>query len=304
LKKLGCISCHDPHQKPEPAQAAGYFRQRCLACHQEKGCSLHLAERWRRSPGDNCAACHMPRAPADNIAHVALTDHTIVRPGRPAPAGRPLPPGEPPVVLFHRDRVDEGDPERRRDLGVALVRLLRQNRVPAAYRDAAVRQSSLLLEEALGRAPTDPEGWQTWGEVLALEQQVEPAIAAFERALGQAPNNEKALERLANLEAHRGRAEQAARYWKRAVEVNPTNPGSRRALGLLLAEAGDWAAAEAQARAWVGLEPGSSAARQLLTLSLLGQGRRQEARREFEGLRRLKPGNLAELETWFRRRGG
>src|SRR5205807_9922788 len=112
------------------------------------------------------------------------------------------------------------------------------------------------------------------------------------------------LERLASLEQHRGRVEPATRYWKRAVAVNPTDPGHRRALGLLLARAGDWGGAEEQARAWVGLDPGSSPARQLLTLSPPEQGRRDEARREFAGLRRIRPPNLAELETWFVRRGG
>src|SRR5262249_5196707 len=30
---LGCISCHDPHQLPDPVEKVTYYRQRCLTCH-------------------------------------------------------------------------------------------------------------------------------------------------------------------------------------------------------------------------------------------------------------------------------
>jgi predicted CXXCH cytochrome family protein len=301
--KLGCVSCHDPHQKVEPAQAAAHYRARCLACHQEKGCRLVLAERWRKSPGDNCAACHMPRAATADIAHTALTDHGIIRPGRAdVPAGAGIAPGEPPIVLFHRDRVEEGDPERRRDLGVALVTLLNRNEVPPLYRDAMAYQAASLLGPALGRGPTDPTGWLAYGEALLLQGRGDDARAALERGLEKAPNSEEVLQRLGNLELEGGRVAEGIRYWKRVVGVNPYDPKYRHGLGGLLAETGDWAGAAEQARAWVRLEPGSSTGRQLLVLSLLELGRPEDARRQFAHIRRLRPPNLRELEVWFARR--
>ena len=38
--RLGCISCHDPHQLPTPEEKVAYYRDRCLECHADRGCSL------------------------------------------------------------------------------------------------------------------------------------------------------------------------------------------------------------------------------------------------------------------------
>jgi hypothetical protein len=77
--RLGCISCHDPHRLPEPGERVAYYRGRCLECHAEDACRLPHAARIARSPEDDCTACHMPRSPAADIAHTALTRHTIPR---------------------------------------------------------------------------------------------------------------------------------------------------------------------------------------------------------------------------------
>ena len=76
--QLGCTVCHDPHRLPEPSIKAAYYRERCLECHEKKGCALPLAERQARGRGEDCIACHMPRSNT-TIAHVAVTDHRIQR---------------------------------------------------------------------------------------------------------------------------------------------------------------------------------------------------------------------------------
>jgi predicted CXXCH cytochrome family protein len=43
--KLGCTSCHDPHQEPAPAQRVAHYRAACLSCHQESSCHLPVAQR-------------------------------------------------------------------------------------------------------------------------------------------------------------------------------------------------------------------------------------------------------------------
>jgi predicted CXXCH cytochrome family protein len=124
---LGCISCHDPHQRPEPETQARYYRERCLECHADRGCNLPSEVRLARSPTDDCTGCHMPRADRTDIIHAVVTNHHILRKpdsGDSSPIAPVNPrPGERPLALFHRERMNERQRhEAERDLGVALCR--------------------------------------------------------------------------------------------------------------------------------------------------------------------------------------
>jgi hypothetical protein len=77
--ELGCISCHDPHKKPEPSERVAFYQKRCLECHAERGCSLAAEARLKKSPQDDCVSCHMSQLPPGRIAHTATTDHRILR---------------------------------------------------------------------------------------------------------------------------------------------------------------------------------------------------------------------------------
>jgi tetratricopeptide (TPR) repeat protein len=84
--KLGCQSCHDPHEQPSAEKAPEYFRDRCLRCHTEKSCTLNLQKRLAQQPSDACATCHMARQPALTVSHSTLTDHRVLRtPDEPYP---------------------------------------------------------------------------------------------------------------------------------------------------------------------------------------------------------------------------
>ncbi|HEV2380440.1 MAG TPA: hypothetical protein VG206_11675 [Terriglobia bacterium] len=84
--KLGCITCHDPHQRPAGVEAVDYYRQKCLGCHAEQSCAVSLAARMKRVPADDCAGCHMPKQELDAVPHSVLTNHRIV-----ARSDEPLP---------------------------------------------------------------------------------------------------------------------------------------------------------------------------------------------------------------------
>jgi hypothetical protein len=92
---LGCVSCHDPHHRPDPEQRATYYRDRCLRCHEDGHCSLSAAERRARG-GNDCAGCHMPKLPTSDIAHTSQTLHTIIRPTAGVPPAPPLEEESPP----------------------------------------------------------------------------------------------------------------------------------------------------------------------------------------------------------------
>lgn len=80
--KLGCISCHNPHEWPQPEKRDEYYRARCNDCHADKGCSETLKKREEKQ--DSCITCHMPRTTPKDVVHASQTDHRVPR--RPHPS--------------------------------------------------------------------------------------------------------------------------------------------------------------------------------------------------------------------------
>ena len=76
-KTMTCTSCHDPHLSMQPAEKIGYYRRKCLSCHEsDGGCKLPEKPRLQKSPKNNCMQCHMPKSGTD-IPHFAFTHHRI-----------------------------------------------------------------------------------------------------------------------------------------------------------------------------------------------------------------------------------
>ena len=77
--QMTCVMCHNPHRSVEPAEAAGYFRDRCLQCHDDGAtshdCGLTSNVRGQRNDND-CVACHMPRGNSE-IPHAPTTNHRV-----------------------------------------------------------------------------------------------------------------------------------------------------------------------------------------------------------------------------------
>src|SRR5205807_1025335 len=92
--RLGCATCHDPHEALLPEKRSAHHRQKCLECHKtEHPCSLDRTERLKTSKKDSCIDCHMKRLEETDIAHTAVTDHRILRLPREQPqTGFPGPP--------------------------------------------------------------------------------------------------------------------------------------------------------------------------------------------------------------------
>jgi hypothetical protein len=304
-RKLGCISCHNPHEKPAPEKRVEWYRGKCLECHKDRGCKIPLGERWRQAPGDSCISCHMKKRQAADIVHAALTDHRILRDGGSKWHDRPKARYTTwPVVSFHAEGRWPANAEDRRDLGVGLIELLLRGKIERWPGPATARRALDLLQEAARRAPADTAAWQGWGEALDLAERTEEAISALETALLQQPRNTQLLGSLANLEQRRHRPRRAIEHLEQAVQVNPYSLRIRAELSGVLSVGGDWAGTRKQVRAMLRLAPGDTVARQLWILCLLNEGKKAEARREFELLRKLRPANLADLEVWFRQRGG
>ncbi len=295
---FGCASCHDPHAKPPPERRVAYYRDRCLQCHRQKGCSLPEAERLRRSPADSCIDCHMPRYGSSDIPHTASTDHRVLREPAAAPAdAKPAGDGLP-LVSFYRGRpAPEGGADDR-DRAIALVRA-------ALGGDAAarsLRQVLPALDAAAGRDPDDLPAAEARGQALGLQGRWAEALAAFRAVLERSPDRELSLGGAATMAEALGQTDDAVGYWRRAAAVNPWPPEYRRSLALLLVKKEAWAEALPECTAWVRLDPFSAEARATRVACLLATGDKAEARAEFQRVEALAPPNLPELRIRFERR--
>jgi hypothetical protein len=301
--RLGCISCHDPHRLPEPAQRVAYYRERCLACHPVEGCALPPAVRRSRTADDDCIACHMPRRTTSDIGHTALTDHRILRRPESAtpPSGRsaPRPVAGTSLVSFFANSPHVTEEEGKRDFAVALC-LAARNGGP--LREVAMRVAIPLLDEVLARAPEDPAAWEAKGIMLSARGQPEEALAALENSLRHWPEGEVSLFLAYQLNERLERPEAALSYSRRLRQANPWMWDIRYPLARQLAEKGDWPAAREEAEAAVRLNPFHRPARTLFITTLLRAGQKERAAKELETLLRLSPKEEEQLlRDWFAR---
>jgi tetratricopeptide (TPR) repeat protein len=258
-----------------------------------------VANRRKRQPDDSCIACHMQRFSAADIAHTAATDHRVPRRPSAERMGEPPPRrGAPLLVPFHDKRAPGFEPELARDLGVALVKSMWKQKDGRQPPDS---DAVSLLETALRNDPEDRTAWQAKGEGLMLSGRLNEALTAFQSVLRLAPEDENALVSAAMLTQKMGRLEDSLDDWRRAIAVNPEIPMYRSNYALLLAHAQRWEEARGQCQVWMRLEPNSIEARKLWITCLLRDGKKTEARAEFARITRLKPANLGELRTWFRK---
>jgi cytochrome c-type biogenesis protein CcmH/NrfG len=315
-RQLGCISCHDPHRLPAPAERVAFFRQRCLNCHEVRPSGAVVTKAGksgrpdspsltpRHSPTDNCIECHMPRRSSANVAHAASTDHRIVRwadrpPELPPESLSGIQPGQIPLVDFYRDLHDPRDPEVLRDLGLAMTSLAPAQGSEAVSRQICVRALP-FLERAVRADPDDLDALEAKGYSLWVCGDARGALAAYEGVLAKAPERAYSLDKAAHIAAELGRDESAITYYRRLLAVNPWNPDDHYLLAKLLGQHNDWPATIPELRASLRLDPNQVAARMLLVAAYFQTGDKQRARQEFEIVERLKPQELERLRGWFR----
>ncbi len=296
--KMGCITCHDPHQAVAPERRIAHYRERCFQCHKDAGCSVPEAARRKKEPADSCIACHMPSSANTDIVHTASTDHRVVRKAGEEPANRhgiePRPHAA--LVDFYRGVPDLGNKEAARDLAMAHYQLTLSGH-PLTEADGAFAIRS--LSESLKDVPGDLAAWEAKGKLLQVMRQPLAAIETFEALLARAPRHEGALVTLGTLTHDLGRKETALGYWRRAVEINPWVADYRKYLVIHLAYRGAWEELDPHAQKWLELDPASVDARQMWVLYLLETGRETEAKAEFAKVRALRPANLKQMEAWF-----
>jgi len=299
--KLGCISCHNPHEHVGAATRLEHYRQRCLRCHTDGDrregsrlpCAVSFSERRRRNQND-CAACHMPPYATSDIVHAASTDHRILR--RPEKLSPPeQSPGRPATLVhFHRGAVEAGEKELSRDLALAWAPFVLKTR---GYQ--ALPEVIDLLETTLQDFRTDLPVWEAKTKALMLARRHAEALAAAETILKKKPENEMALNAAGMAALLLGEEDLSVAYWRRVVALNPYVAERRHYLAEALVKKQAWEEAGQHCREWLRLDPTNIDARRILIDCLLRTGKRSEARAEFALVEALRLPALEKLQVWF-----
>ena len=239
--RLGCTSCHEPHEAPPTREkAVAHHRRKCLQCHEtEHPCSLDRESRLVRSPQDSCIGCHMKRLLSEDVAHTAATDHTIPRvPAqvKPAESGSHQPPlpDRPLVPFFPRP---QGTADADRDLGLALIEVAERRQ--GLYRLYLPRALD-LLDNVARRDPHDVAVLEKQGQGLSLLGRREEALSIFERLLALEPNHENALDNAVVLCLNLEQNNDALKYLNRVLALNPTQTQDAIFRAALLARSGKY----------------------------------------------------------------
>ncbi|MEO8126091.1 MAG: multiheme c-type cytochrome [Bryobacteraceae bacterium] len=205
--RLWCGSCHDPHTVPVREQRVGYFRAKCLTCHEQP--------HSEGGGGPDCMNCHMPRARVVDGGHGILTDHSI--------------PKRPRKIAFEGAGVWKLEPflggGEARELGLAYAEVgLRTG--DRRQQDEAIRLLSSIS--------VDPEVAVRLGDLL----QRKGNTARAEQLYALAPNSIAALVNLGGIYGARGEYSKAIKLWRSALEKNPGQREASLNLALTLRSLG------------------------------------------------------------------
>ncbi|HEX3448921.1 MAG TPA: tetratricopeptide repeat protein [Isosphaeraceae bacterium] len=297
--RLGCTSCHDPHQVPPLAEKTAYFRQQCLACHERKGCSLPESVRLAESTNDNCIQCHMKQLTKVDIAHVAITDHRILktpdaRTPRPDRATHGLP-----LVLLNGDELSPVElGSLGRELAIALT--LEGPSLPESPN--VRRMGSLvlaLLNEALAKQPDDLFARLMKAQALVLSGRRGDAFSLVEAVVRASPSYEMALDQFLVLAIDEGHTQAALEPARRAVAVNPWSSAFHERLAYVSIQHQHWDEALHESREALRINPFLRVARTFVIECLLRQKDTKRAEDEFATLLKLNPSQRESLTQWF-----
>ncbi len=269
--RVGCLSCHDAHSTPAPAERADFYRQRCLSCHAETkaGCRLPETQRLLAPEANSCVACHMPSLGTSDVPHTTQTDHRILRrpePIRSEPAARPA---NTDLVIF--DRADQRIPqwETNRVRGLMLAGLAEKSR---ERRIAAEAESLLKATHKIVRDDVEVIEWL--GVTRLLLGNTSEARSLWQAGLALEPRRESLLVRLAFFSHDLHDLSAAATYFDRLFEVNPSHAAFHGRQAHILGQIGDFDRAIQAANRAIELDPTLSQAHEWL--AQVHQMRRQK----------------------------
>ncbi len=277
--KLSCLTCHDPHRKVAPEEAAAHYRDRCLSCHAREDCRKDAANGVHaETPSDHCTSCHMPRRRTQDVVGVVMTDHRITRSPAPDPlaALAETPPPQGLAASFYMS--DRAPPA---DLDACTAFASAADGEPGAA-DA--------LERAISTAgPGAIEPLCELGAARLQAGRVPEAALSFRAALARQPQLALARANAGVALGRMGMYERAIEELRLAVEAEPRVADHRYNLALVLARLGRPKDAEAQYEEAVRLRANYAEAWLNLGNLRARQGRMDEAADAFRRALAVEP---------------
>jgi hypothetical protein len=248
--QMSCTTCHDPHFVPSAAGRVTYYRAKCLSCHGMGHAGAAFATAHHPENPD-CTSCHMPRNTAENIPHVAWTDHRIL--ARPDAASDSTP----------ATRYDELIPvfspnATQRDLALAFY-----TAVMEGHTEDGAQAYSLLTDAFAGNA-NDVQVLNALGTLANMKGDTAQAARLFATVLTLDAKNSFAATDLAVLKARSGKLNEARALLEPVFNRNQDEPGIAVDLAAVDCLAGDGAAARATLETALRFSPGSHDLRQRL----------------------------------------
>jgi hypothetical protein len=251
---MSCMSCHDPHYTPTaPREQAAFYRKKCLACHT--GAAFATAHHVENP---DCTSCHMKRTGAENIPHVAWTDHRILQyPEAPdgtanSTAASPTAAGDTLVPVFSPGTT-------RRDVALAYYKALLEG-------NSAVQQKAYEgLEAIKPELSGDKDALVALGILSEERGDYKQARELFQDVLKLDLGNLIAVSNLGTLLAKSGDLQGAISLWRPAFERNEDVVGLAKNLAQVECVAGDIAAARTTLQKTLQYSPGLRDVRQMLT---------------------------------------
>jgi predicted CXXCH cytochrome family protein len=316
--KLGCTTCHNPHDIPRGTPAAEHYTAVCRQCHNDRFDELIASGNHTKS-GD-CLGCHMPKRRTDDAVHVVMTDHYIQR-RRPARdllaplAERPETDANGyrgPVVMYYPNSMEPGSD---RDLYLGVAQVSQQSNLSEgiqslaasieryrpgrmefylqladAWKDSGKLDRALpLYEEAVRREPKSLIGLQRFGFALRSAGQTARAAEVLKQALAVDARDAASWHQLGLVYLERHSPAEALASFRKAIELDPDLFEAHNSIGGLRLESGQVLEAEPAFRQAITIRPDYAEAHSNLANVLASTNRFAEARYHFEAAFRFKP---------------
>jgi predicted CXXCH cytochrome family protein len=281
--RFGCTSCHGAHSTPARGEADAYYRQRCLDCHADKGCSL-TADKQAAAPANNsCTYCHMPKLAAHDVAHASQTDHRVLRVANEDNGTDSGGEGDK-LVLFDQEHTVMPEWELERVLALSKVRKSTETTYVNRAASEGVEETLLMIAEI---APDDAATWAALGTVADLRQDGVSARQHWERSLELKPNDEVVLESLVRICQNKGDFQAALQYLDRLIALNPHQGRDYIRRAMLLAQFGRWPEALADGEKGVEMDPLDKKSRRWLRDAYRQTGNLEASLRHDDILKRI-----------------